>query len=179
MSKVKINVRGYGNDGYSEFDVLPREEIEKIIDGLNSYDIYKTAHEAYHHQMASGWATIDLQTGELKGETQYSNTFNHPWDDVQIYLFGIPQNAEPFNENDLLDEDEQKEFKELNEDECIDLDDFMREKGIDVDERYENCYEYFSLEYEYFSLELEVNSDDENIQGQLDNFYNKEYANNR
>jgi len=170
-----VEISGYSrNEGTREFEILDRQEIEKIIDELDSTEIYKKTYTKGYGYYHSGEATcyLDARTGEVKTMWIQSNNFEHPWDSFyKIVLCSLKTgNGQlDFQENDLLDPDSE-EYEEFHEQTEFGLEEFIEQKyGTDeLMDRIENAIDYYAQDF-YFDIE--------NIKKQLDDLYGNELWN--
>ncbi len=115
MKKIKVERLGQGMGAGEKVEVLKRKDILEIIENLSDYEIIKTAYEGFNKRFKTGYATINLETGELQtvslgqGETHQAidNTF------VIIYTFDMNADLSDICEN-YEDETELIETIEFN-----------------------------------------------------------------
>jgi hypothetical protein len=157
-------VSNYSGPEYREFEILEREQIEEIIAGLSDYEIVRAAMAGHIDGMKSGYAVLSLETGKLGTESLGQGEQQHPWSDVQIYLYKLDQNT-CMEVEDVLDDEEQKEFEEFSENGLKSLKEFAQEKSIDIDDRYEDALVYYR--------ENILDQEEGNIREQLDRWYSE------
>jgi len=162
----KITISGYSaSEGTRTFEILDRPKIEEIIDNLSTVDIYeRTYREAagYTHS-GSAYTYVNAMTGELKTYWLSNNTIEHPWSSFnQIIVCSVKSGngSTDFDSGDMLDDEEQKEFREFNGS----LEEFITKTDTDFDERLQNCIDHESVEFEM---------DWDDIERQLDDLYGK------
>lgn len=166
MEKVNVRISGYSrNEGSRIFEVLSREEIKKILDELDSSEIYKQTFIKANGYNFSGtaFAYLDVTDGKIKTAWIQSNNFEHPWDSFrEIILCTIKSPVEEFTEEDLLDENEMKEFEKVKYN--ITVEDFIINKydKKELYNRIDNVIDCYSQEFKL---------DWDNIKEQLDNLY--------
>jgi len=162
---MKKAISDYSGKDFREFEILERGQVQEILEGLSDYDIVRAAMAGHIDGMKTGYAVLNLQTGELATESLGQNELQHPWSDVQIYIYSLSQNSRMESE-DVLDDDELAEFEEFSECGLHSLEEFADQKGIDLDDRYLDalvCYRENILDQE-----------EESIQSQLDDWYGRD-----
>lgn len=127
---VKVQRQGEGTGKGTMVDVLGRQKIEDIIDGLNYTDIIKCAYESYNKGFKTGYATINLETGKVEGLGLGQNESNQAIDNTYITLYLISQNVD-FDEDNILTEEELEEGKEMTDEDIIEYLDYSFELDWD------------------------------------------------
>jgi len=162
-----IFINAFGK-GY-EIDVLPREEIEKIIDDIDWDELVRKTWDQHPDFYGRTEARLWLDNGEITfpSFTTGSGSIEQHF----ITLYEIPQNvvANSFWEwnGDILNEEEYETAQKMIEnEEATDLEDAMEKMGIDFNERFADFLVYCELE----CGELDLS----NIKMQLDSIYNPE-----
>ena len=167
---VTVEISGYSeNEGTREFEILAREEIEKVIDNIDTKEIYKRTFKQADNVGMTGTAFtyIDAQTGEIKTSWIQQNWQEHPWADFkQIWLCTVKIPAFEFENSDILNDEEMEKFEKWQEERDIQgtLEKFVEEqlgKG-EFEKRYEDWIDWLAQESEM---------DWENIKEQLDELY--------
>jgi len=102
MKKVTVKRLGIGMGAGEPVEILPRAEIERIIDDLDRYEVFKIAYNAWIPGSRSGECQLDLRTGTLQAGSYSVGEMDQAIDSVNITLYAIDQN-EDFD--GLLDQD--------------------------------------------------------------------------
>ncbi|HAX17360.1 MAG TPA: hypothetical protein DCY00_02025, partial [Actinobacteria bacterium] len=112
MTTVKIP--GYGqSEGFREFEILTREDLEEKIDDLNISDVFRDTFEMANSYMHSGtaYSYLDARNGKIFTSWLGSNTFNHPWDSFyEIWLCDLKSGDQKIDldtPEDILSNDEE------------------------------------------------------------------------
>lgn len=148
-----------------EFEILEKEVLQKIIDGLDKYTVFvPTFIEAYNY-FATGkaYTYLDARTGTIRTTWEQQNTSNHPWDDYyRIILCVIETPVEIETIHWFGDDKEKQEYDKVSH--IYTVEDYIREKygEEEYNERLENIANYFADEFEF---------DYEYIQEQLNGLY--------
>jgi hypothetical protein len=106
MSKVWIERLGYGQGEGEKVLVLNRKEIELIIEDLEDSEIITAAYNGWNYGFKSGYATLNLETGELESDSLGQGESYQACDNTYIILYKIDQNDECYEDEDECDEDE-------------------------------------------------------------------------
>lgn len=166
---VKVKIPGYNRqEGYRVFEILDREEIEKIIEELDPTEIwYMTYNEGNNWDFTGvAYTYLDVRDGTLHTAWLQQNTMEHPWDSFyQIVLCEMETGDNWWDfmkPEELLDYDEQGEF--WNYDGT--LEEFIIEKygKEELEDRIKNAMDYYAYDFRL---------DWEDIEEQLDNLYSK------
>lgn len=162
----RVTIPGYNStEEPREFEILEREELEKLIDELSPSEIYKQTFEQARDMQHSGTAYtyIDARDGKLNTCWLGQNNFNHPWDDFyEIWLCSLKTGQQMIDldtPEDILATDE--EWEQWNEFDGS-LEEMLGEKIYQ--ERFENAVDWEATEFEF---------DEEHIKLQLDGLYNR------
>ena len=159
----KVIISGYSkNEGTREFEILDRKQIEDAIDELSTSQIYTDTFKKAASYSATGkvFTYINVMNGQVSTMWMQNNHQEHPWDSFyEIVLCSADSgngNTE-FDSQTMLDDDEQKEFRNFEGS----LEEFL---GDEYSGRFEDCIDYQAGEFE-------LNWD--NINQQLDDLYGR------
>lgn len=117
--------------------MLKREEIEKIIENLNDWEVVEIAYHNWIPGMADGITVIDVRDGKVFGYSKMTGEYSMD-EKYYVFLYTIDKNTE-LDYNDLLTEDECKEFKDSEKS----FDEFIEDKNIDITKRELDTLEYY------------------------------------
>ena len=135
----------YGNRNEREVCLLPKNETEKTVDDLSVAEIYKMAYKEGEGYTFSGTAYVilNVETGKIYSEWLQQNNFTVN-NFTEVVLLSMDTPIDISNAEDLLDDEEQKEFEEYDGD----VEDFIIEKhGEDeVEERKMTYIEWWASE---------------------------------
>lgn len=129
-------------------EVKSRKEIKEILENVTARELAEKAYNSWFEQFASGHAVLDLETGEIKGLTLQQNESTSE-DYAFIVLYTYEQNWEQPDIDELLDDIEYIRFlgwkseKKWTGSEFEALEQFCKEKEIDLQERIYNTVEYW------------------------------------
>lgn len=166
-----ICVSGYSvNEGSRTFQVLSRKELEKIIDELDSSEIWERTYEkgeGYRFKSGTAYTYIDARTGEIHTRWLQRNQSLHPWDSFyEIWLCSMETGASWWDFNipeDFLFDTTSEEYEEF-----LGFSGSAKEYIIEkygeeeLEERIQNCIDWYADEFRF---------DWENIKNQLDELY--------
>lgn len=141
--------------------MLKREEVENKIEEFDAWEIIKIAYENWIPGFGHGITAIDIRDGEVFGMTRSQGEYSMD-DKYFIFLYKIEANQE-FSDDELLNEEE---FEEFDNGDYNDIEEYAKEKGIDLAERELNFFEYYYNE-DYADIQR-------NIENQLDEIYGKQ-----
>ena len=142
MKNVIVKRRGIGQGAGETVEILPREKIVEIIENLDPAEIIKIAYDGYIRSTKSGYAELELETGELTGSSLGTGDSNQAIDSTVIELYKIDQ-LEEFCACDILTEDEIEKGKELTTEDILDYLEYnwnQREFWKKVDEQLDDWY---------------------------------------
>ena len=124
--KIKL-CDAFGNPYYR--DLLPREDVEKILENLDIEEVVQMAYGAYCSNLARGECQLNLETGKL-----VNANYTQGSGDIQgmhyLTLYVVPGNLD-LPSDDLYAPEEFKEASDLD----IDMNEYVEMKGIDIEER--------------------------------------------
>ena len=166
---IKIEISGYSvSEGTRTFEIMDRKQLEALIEEAEQNkrtDIYERTYRkaaGYPYHTGTAYTYIDARDGELNTTLWLEqNTIEHPYDSfyqIIICSHDSGNGRTEFDETDMLDEDEQKEFRQFSGS----LEEFIEKTETDYDERLQNCIDYYAIEFSF---------DWEKINSQLDELY--------
>lgn len=162
----KVFIRGLSEDERREFEVMDREQLEKMINDLDWEKIYKaTYYEALGWTMRGRVITyIDARNGEIETYWIGQNAYKHPFDDFyEIVLCEMETVMSEPDAEEYLDNKEYEEYIEGLYDKWEDLKMYATIKGINLKERLEDIIEYYATDVEPMNYNW--------IKKQLDDLY--------
>jgi hypothetical protein len=114
---MKKLFKEYGNRNEREVYLMPKTAIEKIVDDLDVAEIYKMAYEEGEGYTSSGTANVILNagTGEIYSQWLQQNNFTIN-NFTEVVLLSLITPIDTFNAEDLIADEEQKEFEEFDGD---------------------------------------------------------------
>lgn len=107
--------------------MLKKSELKEIVNGLSVYSVFDTAWQARIPGFCNGIAELNLNTGKVEGaslEPNFQDRGNY------MVLYEIDKDIEFPDDLDLLDDIDRENYEENH----IDFEDFLEDKGIDLDE---------------------------------------------
>lgn len=129
MSEIKLR-DAFGNPYYR--DLLPREEVVKILEGLDVEEVVKLAYGACCPGLARGECQLNLATGKLVNANYTTGS-----GDIEgmhyLTLYVVPQNLE-LSDDDLYTPEEFEEYAQHGDD-YYGIGHWAEERGIDLEER--------------------------------------------
>ena len=147
---VSVKIPGYSsNEAPRIFRILPREEIEKIIDNIDDAIIWRITYQTATNMKHDGTAYtyVDARDGSICTGWLGENNFQHPWDSFsEIWLCALKSGSDMIDldtPDELLDEDEQIDY--VGYDGSIRK--FLEERGEDYEERFENAIDWHASEF--------------------------------
>ena len=133
---------------FKDFQLLPRNVVEKVIGFLDTEQIVNCAMQGYIQGHKTGFATMNLVTGKLVSDSLGANERQHPWEAVYVSLYKISQNDSVYDFNfngDILDDTEFAEYeKMLERQEVCGIEDYAEKKSINLEERFLETLVYYA-----------------------------------
>ncbi|EGD49570.1 hypothetical protein Cpap_4006 [Ruminiclostridium papyrosolvens DSM 2782] len=126
-----------GNASKRIEDLLPRDEIDRIIEELTIEEIVLTAYDGWIYGAKTGYAELNLKTGELETGSLDTGGFYASDDYVYVVLYKIDSTT------DVVTEDKADEFDDYVLEEMFDwveLDKQKIENELDYIYQYYNSY---------------------------------------
>jgi len=161
---MKIRIAGYSsNEGSRVFEILEREELEKIIDSIDRQEIFWQTFDKARgfHFSGDAYTYVDARDGEIVTRWQQEGVIDHPWDSFyEIVICSLKTPVREFDTNEYLDEKEIQKFCDSD----MTLEEFIRtEYGPDeFERRTENIIDFYACK---FGVDWDF------IKEQLDNLY--------
>ena len=138
-----------------KIEVLPRKEIEKIIFSLDPEEVVRTAYSAYVPGMKTGYAGIDLVTGELKGVSLGVGEENTGRDALWVSLYSIGANIE-FRDEDIYYPEEIEEYETSGKADDMTLEEYYALDDNELKERKIDALVHY-FEWDYVGIENQLN----------------------
>mgnify|MGYP001426000007 FL=1 len=145
------------------FEILDRNQIEKIIEDLEPGEIVRKAYDGYIPGMKSGYAAINLMTGELETESLGQGEGHMGSDALWVSVYHIDQNPVDWPNEDIYSPEEIEEYEKSEA--C--------EDGYGIDEYFEDI-DYEEREIEPIIHYYDDHQEFQDIEQQLDSWYGKE-----
>ena len=168
----------YGSRNKREVYLLPKEDIEKIVDELEVIDIYKKAYEKGRGYKFSGTAYVILDCSDGKIYTRWLQQNNFIVNDfTDIVVFGMDTPICEFDDDDLID----NYGSEMEEWENFDgsAEEFIVEKygEEELENRKENVVDYWATEYglEWNDIQERIDEMYENVIKDDESFIIQDY----
>ena len=161
---MKIRIAGYSsNEGSRVFEILEREELEKIFDSIDRQEIFRQTFDKARDFRFSGdaYTYVDARNGEIVTRWQQGGAIDHPWDSFyEIVICSLKTPVREFDTNEYLDEKELQKFYDSD----MSLEEFIRTIfGPDeFERRTENIIDFYA---EFAGVDWDF------IKEQLDNLY--------
>lgn len=166
---IKKIISGLNTNEEKEIEILRRSKVEKLIEDIDTFDVYKKTFEEANGYSFSGTAytQLNVQTGKIETIWLQNGTYEHPFDSFpEVVLCAINSPIFDFEPKDLLDEfsSEYEEFQNQND---LSPEEFISKKFGDkeLEERIQTAIRWYANEFEL---------DDEKIEKQLDEIYEEE-----
>lgn len=137
-------------------EILPREQIEKLIFSIDPEEVVRTAYSAYVPGMKTGHAGIDLVTGELKGVSLGVGEENTGRDALWVSLYSISANIE-FSDEDIYYPEEIQEYEESGKADDMTLEEFLELDDEELQERMIDTLTHY-FKWDFFIIENQLNS---------------------
>ena len=144
----KVTISGYSlSEGARTFEIMEKKQIEDAIDALSTSQIYTDTFKKAASYSATGKAFtyINVMTGQVSTMWLQNNHMEHPWDSFyEIIVCNVDSgngNTE-FDSQTMLDDDEQKAFKNFSGS----LEEFL---GDGYSNRFEDCIDYRASEFPF------------------------------
>lgn len=137
-------------------EILPREQIEKLIFSIDPEEVVRTAYSAYVPGMKTGHAGIDLVTGELKGVSLGVGEENTGRDALWVSLYSISANIE-FSDEDIYYPEEIQEYEESEKADDMTLEEFLELDDEELQERRIDTLTHY-FKWDYIEIENQLNA---------------------
>ncbi len=132
-------------------EIISEKKLREILDEVKPEEMAKLAYENWFQGMKSGYAIIDLETGELKGLSLGTGESTSP-DFMYVTLYKYDQNWEEPDIDELLDDTEYTALqnwikeKDWTQSEWEALEAFVLDHDIDLHERILSTVTYWIQE---------------------------------
>ncbi|EGL83618.1 hypothetical protein CathTA2_0829 [Caldalkalibacillus thermarum TA2.A1] len=139
------------------YEILSREEIQNIITSLAPENIVRTAHEGYIPGIKTGYAAVNLVTGELESKSLQQNEHHTGVDALWVAIYKIGPNPPDWPMEEIYTDEEIRTWKNSEEyEEGICIDEFHQIDPIEIYEREIEAEIYhFNLDWEWINDQLD------------------------